>query len=194
MRRTIRALLDSGSEVSFISAETVNRIKIRTRRPDTVAKHVNLADGTRIPITRVLTLPITVQRETIRHQFSVLPNLSSPMLIGIDLWAKLRITLPPPPPPREPTSNLTTLGVITVGSTAGRSEETQRLKAFLKAELPRFEQIQGPTDRVQHHIRLKPGPAIKQRYRLRNPAMQAVIDQEVRAMEKEGVIEPSTSA
>jgi len=60
--------------------------------------------------------------------------------------------------------------------------------------LPLFEDVTGPTDRAQHEIRLKPGALpIKQRYRPRNPAMQAVIDMEVEKMLREEVIEPSSS-
>ncbi|KMQ88361.1 hypothetical protein RF55_12175 [Lasius niger] len=82
-----------------------------------------------------------------------------------------------------------TLRVITAGFTTSNSEEAQRVQAFLAAELPKFERVQGPSDQV----RLKPGPPIKQRYWPRNPATQAIIDQEFRKMEKGSVIKPSTS-
>ncbi|KMQ84177.1 reverse ribonuclease integrase, partial [Lasius niger] len=119
--------------------------------------------------------------------------LGSSVLISIDLWAKLRLTLPQPPLKTTSTA-IPSTGVITAGITPDTTEEDQRLKAFLAEEPPKFDQVRGPTDQVQHHIRLRPGPAIKQKYRPRNPAMQAIIDAEVRTMEEEGVIEPSTSA
>lgn len=46
---------------------------------------------------------------------------------------------------------------------------------------------------TQHHIRLIKNIPIKQRYQSYNPAMQAVIDDEVDEMLKQGVIEPSHS-
>jgi len=98
-----------------------------------------------------------------------------------------------PPPPLNQTNVSPKAGMITAGLGHRTADEESRLQAFLMTELPRFESIKGPTDRAEHRIRLKPGPP-KQRYRPRNPAMQAIIDQEVDKMLKEGVIEPSTSA
>jgi len=65
---------------------------------------------------------------------------------------------------------------------------------------PRASQIQGssgrkgPTVKLQHCIRLKTDQPIKQWYRPRNPAMQAIINNEVEEMLENGVIELSRSA
>lgn len=72
--------------------------------------------------------------------------------------------------------------------------EDCRLYKFLAKELPTFERSQGRTHLVEHVMRLMEGAVpIKQRHCPRNPAMQAVVNQEVEDMLKDGVIEPSTS-
>jgi len=68
------------------------------------------------------------------------------------------------------------------------------LKRFLDKELEEFNHIKGQTDKTEHVIRLKTDVPIKQRYRPRNPAMQAIIDQEVEQMLRDGIIEPLQSA
>lgn len=110
--------------------------------------------------------------------------------MGVDLQAKLRISTPAPP-----------VRVLrwhqhccTIGGLAGRTtKEDEQLQEFLRGELAKFDTVKGPTDRAQHSIRLISDTPIKQRYRPRNPAMQAVIDTEVDEMLAQGVIEPSYS-
>ncbi|KAL6416811.1 hypothetical protein ACFW04_013159 [Cataglyphis niger] len=80
------------------------------------------------------------------------------------------------------------------GLAPSTAEESERLRAFLERELPKFQAVAGPTSLIEHQIRLKNRTLIMQRYRPRNPAMQAIIDVEVDEMEKAGVIEPSRSA
>lgn len=121
-----------------------------------------------------------------------MPNLDCPVLIGVDLWARLRIHLPLPPMTATPASPH--VGEISQGLTPRTPDEDQRLEQFLEQELTAFEAIRGPTDRIEHKIRLKTDQPIKQRYRPRNPAMQAIINAEVEKMEQESVIEPSQSA
>lgn len=41
-------------------------------------------------------LPLITAGRTVRHCFWILPNFGSTVLIGIDLWVKLRIILSPP--------------------------------------------------------------------------------------------------
>jgi len=112
--------------------------------------------------------------------------------LGIDFWAKVSHIIPAPPP-LTPSTNAPA-AAVTEGLTRRTPEEDQRLRNFLAEELPLFEDVTGPTERTRHEIRLKPGALpIKQRYRPRNPAMQAVIDMEVEKMLQEGIIEPFSS-
>ncbi|KMQ87324.1 hypothetical protein RF55_13421 [Lasius niger] len=96
--RYLWALLDSGSEISFISTATAGLAKKHGYPLYPVNKQINLANGAPVTIDHIVTLPLITARHTIRHRFQVLPNLGSPVLINIDLWAKLRLNLPSPPP------------------------------------------------------------------------------------------------
>jgi len=113
------------------------------------------------------------------------------MLIGTDLWARLRLTLPPPP------ANASKNGrswPVTAGLVPRTATEEQELRKFLTSELEKFKDVHGPTTHITHKIRTKTDVPIKQRYRPRNPAMQRIIDDEVHTMEADGIIEQSNSA
>ena len=152
-----------------------------------------MADDSAIEISGTVNLLIEIEGKKYLHKFLIMPSLKSALLIGVDLWAKLGITLKPPPRSR-PSNVATTTKITSEGLNTQTPEEQQKLKEFLERELKKFEKVQGPTDRAQHRIRLKTDQPIKQRYRPRNPAMQAVIDQEVEKMINNGIIEPSRSA
>ncbi|KMQ88444.1 reverse ribonuclease integrase, partial [Lasius niger] len=186
------ALLDTGSEISFINQATATYVQQRGYDIDKTESQVQLADGNPTPIPGTVTLPLQIGGRTYYHAFSILPSLESPVLIGADLWARTRIRIPPPPSGR--TKSASPKCESTNDPTTGTLEEEQQLRKFLDGELPKFNEVAGPTDRTEHQIRLIDARPIKQRYRPRNPAMQAVIDREVEEMETAGVIEPSHSA
>jgi len=120
-----------------------------------------------------------------------MPTLGNSLLLGIDFWAKVGHALLAPPPPAI--ENKTPASAATEGVTGRTSDEIRCLREFLEEEIPLFADVTGPTDCTHHEIRLKPGALpIKQRYRPRNPAMQAVIDAEAEKMIHEGVIEPAS--
>ncbi|XP_025271338.1 uncharacterized protein LOC112639973 [Camponotus floridanus] len=189
-RQPFAALIDPGSEVSCIQEETARLFPGIPRLAQNRGDYVLLADNTRVGVTGV-GVTLRWHGRTYWHDFCILPGLASAVLIGTDLWAKMGFTLPPPP--LNQTGTVSRTNTITVGPSNEADEEAQ-LRDFLAAELPLFEVITGRTDRAEHRIRLKPGSPIKQRYRPRNPAMQAVINEEVDRMLAEGVIEPSNSA
>jgi len=189
----VSALLDTGSEISIIGAETAQRAREMRIRPTEDEREIHLANGMRASIPGHVTLPITIQGRTLRHSFSILPSLDGPMLIGIDLWARLGLSIPSPPRGNQENTAVRKARRPTAATTRENTEEDRRLREFLETELAAFERIQGPTDRVEHIIRVKTDIPIKQRYRPRNPAMQRVIDDEVQEMFRIGVIEPSTS-
>lgn len=186
----IEALLDTGSEASFINADIAHKSQIGFPTTATDGK-VQLADGTLTPTQGNVTCPIHIGEHTLRHTFQVIPTLDSAMLIGVDLWARTRITIAPPPRNRHRPQRVKE---PTVGLAAGAGTEEQRLREFLDTELELFRDVHGPTDKIEHVIRVKESRPIKQRYRPRNPAMQAIIDDEVEKMTQEKIIEPSHSA
>jgi len=100
----VLTLMDTGSEISIINAETAERARNMQIRPIEEEGKIHLADGTRArPQSSLL---ITVQGRTLRHTFSVLSTLDSPVLLGIDLWARLGLAIPPSP--RKNTMNAAT--------------------------------------------------------------------------------------
>jgi len=98
------------------------------------------------------------------HEFLTMPSLKTSILIGVDLWAKIGVILKPPTPERHVTDVQTTK-TLSIGLSARTPDEKQRLRDFLDQELTKFEEVVGPTDKLQHRIRLKTDQPIKQRYR-----------------------------
>ncbi|KAL6419305.1 hypothetical protein ACFW04_013944 [Cataglyphis niger] len=153
---------------------------------------IRMADGTHAATRGHVQTPFRLQGRTYTHTFAILPFLREDMLIRVDLWCRLGLNIAPPRRKIRQTP-YPSCG-MTGGLATGITEEGERLRAFLGHELPKFQAVTGPTPLVEHQIRLKHRIPIKQRYRPRNPAMQAIIDAEVEEMEKAGVIEPSRSA
>jgi len=105
------------------------------------------------------------------------------ILVGVDLWARTRQAIPPPP-------IRTASAISNVRKIEQTRDTAQQLNTFLGKELRKFDRIQGPTNKIEHVIRVKTDMPIKQKYRPRNPA---IIDKEVEQMLHK-IIEPSTSA
>ena len=190
--RIFRALFDTGSDHSYISSRVAALAREKGIRPQPVHGYVRVADGRTVDITEKYELPIRIGKRTMRHYFEVMPGPEDDMLVGVDLWQKLGNWLPPPPPEGE--TGMPRVGAIAEGMIPRTVDEETRLRQFLQEELAKFEKIRGPTDRAVHTLQLLDATPIKQRYRPRNPAMQQIIDDAVREMESEGVIEPSSSA
>lgn len=183
------ALIDTGAEVSLINNEIAKLAQDHVETDE----QIRLANGDLIDTPNIATVEIKVGSRKYNHRFRILPTLENPVVIGMDLWSRLQLNLPPSPTfatSKSPPVNMTTKGLAPC-----TTEETTHLQKFLNEELRKFQQIKGPTSGATHKIRLKPGvEPIKQRYRPRNPAMQEIINSEVEKMEREGIIEPSHSA
>lgn len=150
---------------------------------------VKFADNSRGKTLGSLRLTIFIDDKPYQHQFLVLPQLETPVIIGVDLWGRTRLNLTPP--------RLTTKDRregISGSISQDADDDKHALKEFLTTELAKFDNIKGPTHLAKHEIKLTNTQPIKQRYRPRNPIMQQVIDDEVVKMMKEGIIEPSVSA
>lgn len=149
-----------------------------------------LVDGTPADVPGTVTVSLRVQSARVTHTFTIVPEMESDLLLGVDLQAKLRLGVPPPPLFALPDRGQCWAAR---GLTDQTPEERQALAEFLDRELRQFEGICGPTGKTQHRIRLRDPTPIKQRYRPRNPAMQAIINKEVEEMLGQGIIEPSGS-
>ncbi|KAL6446826.1 hypothetical protein ACFW04_001334 [Cataglyphis niger] len=192
-RTRFRTLIDTGAEISFVNEKTAQQLQRYGHEIQTHDGEIQMANGESATIPGIITAPIRIKGETLHHKFAILPKLESPVLMGVDLWSQTTIGLNPPRTETQWKSN-TTRCTATRGLTTRTTNEKEKLQEFLRKEFGKFEGIQGPTNKIQHRIRLKNDSPIKQRYRPRNPAMQAIIDQEMEDMEAAGVIEPSTSA
>ena len=60
-----------------------------------------------------------------------------------------------------------------------KKHERAQAEKFVTIQLQRFDKIKGVTPIIEHEIKLEDSTLIKQRYRLRNPAMQEMINQEL---------------
>ncbi|KAL6416463.1 hypothetical protein ACFW04_013462 [Cataglyphis niger] len=187
----VNALLDSGSELSFINAETAERLRRRGVEPTITEGQVRMADGTHTTTRGYVQAPLRLQGRAYTHTFAILPALQEDVLVGVDLWSRLGLNIAPPR--REIRQTPHPSCGMAGGLAPSTAEESERLRAFLERELPKFQAVTGPTPLAEHQIRLKNQTPIKHRYRPRNPAMQAIIDAEVDEMERAGVIEPSRS-
>ncbi len=78
-------------------------------------------------------------------------------------------------------------------STINERNEAARIRDFLAEELQKFETMSGVTTVAEHKITMTDNRPIKQRYFPRNPAMQAVINNEIDELLSKGCIEPSHS-
>ncbi|XP_036143394.1 uncharacterized protein K02A2.6-like [Monomorium pharaonis] len=190
--RPFLALLDTGSEASFVSPQTAAILETDGFPTKPATGRVHLANGSNTRITGYMTLPVATSGPEIWHDFQIMPGLDAEILAGVDFWARLRQAIPPPPIKRAYAATPRQVAETCHGGLT--PSEQRHLREFLDTELPLFENVRGPTDRIQHAIRIHGHPPIKQRYRPRNPAMQAIIDTEVEGMLREGVIEPSRSA
>ncbi|KAL6418355.1 hypothetical protein ACFW04_012190 [Cataglyphis niger] len=192
-RTRFRTLIDTGAEISFVNEKTAQQLQRDGHEIQTHDGEIQMANGESATIPGTITAPVRIKGETLHHKFAILPKLESPVLMGVDLWSQTTIGLNPPRTEAQQKNN-TTRCTATRGLTTRTNNEKEKLQEFLRKEFEKFEGVQGPTNKIQHRIRLKNDSPIKQRYRPRNPAMQAIIDQEVEDMEAAGVIEPSTSA
>lgn len=71
--------------------------------------------------------------------------------------------------------------------------QNEQLQTFLRHELQSFSLLKGPATVGEHKIRMKHDRPITARYTPRNPAMQAVINEEIDELLANDQIEPSNS-
>lgn len=71
------ALLDSGSEVSFLSEETATLLGKERCRSAPSGEVIHLAEGTEVPVTETMRVLVRVQGKSYRHRFAILPRLGS---------------------------------------------------------------------------------------------------------------------
>jgi len=97
--RYFDALIDTGSEVSFINQRTARAIRALEFTLQREEGTVQLANGQTVKLPGRVRVPVGIAGRRVWHSFFVMPTLGSTMLLGIDFWAKIGHALPAPPPP-----------------------------------------------------------------------------------------------
>lgn len=191
--REFQALLDTGSSVDLVGKNVMDHLRTKFVQPLLAKTRLRMANG----LTCLAEREFHLEGEIANKQFSIralgVPNLTTDVVLGMPTIIKLGLSAL-----LVPSKNVTLGGTFPETGVNALSllkdEEKVRLKNFLDEELPLFNNVPGKTHLVEHKIRLKDGVTpIKQRYYPRNPAMTAIIHQEIETMLKDGVIEPSTS-
>lgn len=124
---------------------------------------VRLADGENIRFDGTTRLTIQICRQTYQHIFHVITGLDTQVIIGVDLWVRLKMCLPPPPLADKAQSEPPALNQVT-GLAHRTEQEDQEIQQFLQTELRKFDNVSGTTDRTEHRIHLTDQKPIKQRY------------------------------
>lgn len=178
--------------LTFISddvAKHLNTNNVKFTKPKLT---VHLANNSRANVKECYQFQMSLGDKTYLIDAIHVTNLSTSVILGIDLLSKLnliKINLPILNRDAEAEKwepNLSEICALT-------PEEEKNLQIFLAEELTKFDEVPGRTNIVQHEIRLKTRHPVKQRYYPRNPAMQEVMKNEVEQMLQEGIIEPSSS-
>lgn len=160
LNQTFEALLDIGSEATFINKETATLLQNLGCPRRGELQRVWLADGFRVHTHGTITCPFEIWGQRIEYEAQIM-QMDIAVLVGVDLWALTRQVIPPPPI-RRATGGL---GVHRVEQIPHDQEETRQLERFLAQELPKFNKVQGPTNKTEHVIRVTTNSPIKQRYR-----------------------------
>lgn len=194
--RAFYALLDTGAVANAVGETVANHLRDIGQTSTTVNVGLRMADGTSSRATEEFSVSGMIGE--CHHSWAAfyVTSLTSDLILGINLirelglnpcdWDGLQSQLDVRD--SETSNPLDTLATPT-------DSQEKRLREFLDSELPLFNDVSGRTHLVQHEIHLKPDVTpIKQRHYPRNPAMQAVINDEVESMLRDGVIEPSSSA
>ncbi|KAH0549677.1 hypothetical protein KQX54_012256 [Cotesia glomerata] len=183
----IEALLDSGSERSYISEAaylTIQGSELQKLGPDPTSTHgVTLADSGSTFTKGGAPFRIEIDGYTFLTWLSVLPGLSTPVILGLDFWklADIRVEsktatwkLGDNPKGHQfcsrPTRNtIFSLNVLTY------SERTE-LQNFLTSEFDKNKAAKlGLTHLVQHHIEVSDETPVRCKpYRRSPPVMQAL--------------------
>lgn len=146
------ALVDTGAEVSCISQTALNQIFPEGPPRLRKSPKIRLANNTSGIALGSLRLTLSVGNNQYRHEILVLPNLEATLLVGVDLWKKLGITLTPPTRPRRrPTPAVCQ---VTPGLARKDTDESRQLTVFLRTELAAFDSVKGahPRGRTYHPL------------------------------------------
>ena len=146
----------------------------------------SLADGSETSIGHCVTGRVEIQGDEIKQKFLVMDMLGHHMLLGMDILKRLDLQMYLNGKLLSAKLDSNQPDICALSPPIGLQEltpaEKQKLTELIDRQKQRFELVEGVSELTKHEIRLKDSTPLKQRYRLRNPAMQAIIDTEVQKM------------
>ena len=90
----IPALVDTGATVSCMRESLATTLsKQVTSEYVRIRSRVYLADGSMCNISRAIKIKFKIQNHTFSHQFSILPKLTQPIVLGTDFLSKTKSTI-----------------------------------------------------------------------------------------------------
>nr|XP_041631124.1 uncharacterized protein LOC121502187 [Drosophila kikkawai] len=192
---TARGVVDTGASRSAISKNMYQDLRDHGRWWGT-REEITLANGARQRAIGNFTAKVSFGGRAFTVTFMILKNVSGGILLGMDFLAgansMLRcgnleldlISAMDGTPTREEKD--------TIAEKAGEPSE-EEVQQFLNKNRQVFEDMKGVSNVTEHKIYLNDDRPIKQRYYLRNPKQQAVIDEQVDELLTLGLIERSRS-
>lgn len=91
----VDALIDSGSEVSLVNGCTVDMLRREGVVEQPGRGQILLVDGTPTDVPGTITIPLRVRGRGVTHTFTIVPEMESDLLLGVDAQAKLQLGTPP---------------------------------------------------------------------------------------------------
>lgn len=189
----VRALVDTGSTLTYLGENVRQYLEKEKTRPRMQQRSVQLADGTCIKGIKVYPIVVSFNGQTTRLLASALPNLAEPMILGMDFLRRrqVRLTIDGVQMRVSESQGLADASLVNRGFLS-LNEESQ-LETLLTKVKTAFNDVKGPCTIGSHTITMKHDRPIKQRYYPRNPAMQAILNEEVDELLRLDRIEPSFS-
>ncbi|XP_061729157.1 uncharacterized protein LOC133534084 [Cydia pomonella] len=214
-KTTYNCLLDTGSTHTYVNEEVYKACKEKGNLERQVQRTIVLANGTKAIVRTAVLIEITINNVTTTNWVRVLP-MASTIIIGMDVLKKMgmKITWPNSQDNNDSQAddtqdsalegNLTRLQTNNAGQetpTNPASElprtltdtQKQELEELLESEFEQCDKSPKGNTWVQHKIKMKHNEPMKQKYYPRNPNQQQIIDQQVRDMLEQGIIEKSNS-
>lgn len=193
--KVILGLLDSGASRSVLNREGYDLIKefgLEIDYKDRISCVV--ANGDRCTSLGTVSVPVKLVDKLVVVKFCVIPEVTTPVILGIDFWASVGIV----PDIRRKEWRFGTdrdvgVAAMMVEKSDMSPDQTSRLDRFLARNWERMSDTLGCTELVEHEILTEARP-IKQRYYPVSPKMQGHINAELDDMLRQDVIEPSSSA
>ena len=179
-----------------------------------------MATGSISAITETIHIPTLLGKQGNIHPFLILPGVIDDVILGYDFLKAMGTTISigetttcvckqgpnegPKPivnlhiqcteiSPEGSQQNAPQTPQVHTALSLKEREEQIRIQEFVARELKKFEGQTGVSNITEHRIVMKDNRPTKQRYYPRNPAMQAIIDEEIDDLLKKDCIERSYS-